>query len=91
MAKVGNLIVTVHMSDYDGIDERHWLPGDGIINWTNVISELVKNEYQGPFMFETSRRNPALLTTNEPVKKLNSKDITDCFQELKSNYLKSVK
>ena len=91
VSNAGNLIVTLHISDYDGVDERHWLPGDGIINWTNVISELVKCGYEGPFMFETSRRNPALLTANEPVTALKSKDLINCFQELKSNYLKSLK
>ena len=25
---IGNFVVTVHISDYDGIDERHWLPGN---------------------------------------------------------------
>jgi sugar phosphate isomerase/epimerase len=87
---VGDLIKTVHMSDYDGIDERHWLPGEGIINWVNVISALVNNGYKGPFMFETSRRKSAS-GRNEPSDILSPKDLADCFQELKTNYLKSLK
>jgi len=57
IAKVGNLITTIHISDYDGLDEKHWLPGKGVINWSKVISELIKIDYNGPFMFEVVPRN----------------------------------
>ena len=49
--KVGSYITTLHLSDYDG-KERHWLPGQGIINFNNVIGALEKTGYNGPFMFE---------------------------------------
>lgn len=49
--KVGSYITTLHLSDYDG-KERHWLPGEGIINWNNVIGALESSGYNGPFMFE---------------------------------------
>jgi len=53
---VGPRITTLHISDYDGIDERHWLPGaeKGIINWNNVVDSLVSIGYKGPFMFESA-------------------------------------
>lgn len=51
---VGNRIATVHMSDYDNINERHWIPGKGIIQWTPLVRQLQKNGYQGPFMFEVT-------------------------------------
>lgn len=54
---VGSLITTIHISDYDGLDEKHWLPGKGVINWKNVIQELVNAGYSGPFMFEVVPRN----------------------------------
>jgi len=49
---VGPLVRTVHIADYDGEDERHWLPGKGIIDWTAVVGALVEAGYPGPFMFE---------------------------------------
>ncbi|MDD4591537.1 MAG: sugar phosphate isomerase/epimerase [Parabacteroides sp.] len=52
--KLNNRIQTIHVSDYDGIDERHWLPGKGIINFPAVINALVKSGYKGPFMYEVS-------------------------------------
>ncbi|OGO83323.1 MAG: hypothetical protein A2Y21_02120 [Clostridiales bacterium GWC2_40_7] len=50
--KTGNRIVTTHVSDYDGIDERHWLPGKGINNWQEIVHVLVNAGYTGPFMYE---------------------------------------
>jgi sugar phosphate isomerase/epimerase len=88
VAKTGSLIVTVHISDYDGLDEKHWLPGTGVINWTNVIAELVKCGYNGPFLYETSKRKPLQDATSEPVK-LTAKDLYSNFTELKNNFIKS--
>ena len=31
---------TIHVSDYDGIDERHRLPFDGTNNWEEIVSKL---------------------------------------------------
>ena len=81
VAKTGHLITTVHISDYDGLDEKHWLPGKGVINWTNVVSELVKSGYQGPFMFEVSAKNNPGVTT---------KDLTSSWQQIKNNYHKTI-
>ena len=55
VAASGKRIVTTHMSDYDAVDEKHWLPYEGVINWKAVMTELVKAGYQGPFVFETDR------------------------------------
>jgi len=54
VAKVGKRIKSVHISDYDEVDERHWLPGKGIINWGKVVLELSKADYEGPFLFESA-------------------------------------
>ncbi len=51
---VGSSIVTLHICDYDGIDERHWLPGKGIINWNKVLESLELAAYDGPFIFESA-------------------------------------
>lgn len=49
---VGDKIVTVHISDYDFEDEKHWLPGMGKIDWKELISLLKAINYSGPFMNE---------------------------------------
>jgi sugar phosphate isomerase/epimerase len=67
---LGKRIYSVHMSDDDGIDERHWMPGQGIIDWQSLVAALLRVGYAGPFMYESSKHRegievtPALLSEN---------------------------
>ncbi|MBQ8955227.1 MAG: sugar phosphate isomerase/epimerase [Clostridia bacterium] len=45
-------VITTHLSDYDGVDERHWRPGMGIVPWKLVRDRLLAAGYAGPFLFE---------------------------------------
>lgn len=45
-------IYSLHISDYDFVDERHRLPGDGLNNWTGIIAQLKRGGYNGPLMYE---------------------------------------
>lgn len=45
-------MVSIHVSDYDGLNERHWLPGEGIIDWQALIAILRDGGYAGPWMYE---------------------------------------
>ena len=49
---VGNRIGTTHASDYDKVDERHWMPGQGVINWPSFMTNLLHYDYDGVFMTE---------------------------------------
>lgn len=49
---LGDKIVTLHVSDYDNINERHWLPGEGIINWHELYDTLLDVGYNGPWLYE---------------------------------------
>jgi sugar phosphate isomerase/epimerase len=51
----GNRIGTVHISDYDGINECHWIPGDGNIRWGELVHHIRKAGYTGVFMYETTK------------------------------------
>ncbi|MBO5221501.1 MAG: sugar phosphate isomerase/epimerase [Clostridia bacterium] len=51
--KVGKYAVTTHISDYDFIDEKHWFPLQGQINWRALQSALELVDYKGPFLYET--------------------------------------
>jgi len=53
LAKVAGRIVSMHCSDYDGVDERHWMPGEGMVPWKLVKETLSEVGYAGPFVFET--------------------------------------
>lgn len=47
-------ILSLHISDYDFIDERHRLPGDGLNNWKGLLAQLERAGYSGPLMYEVS-------------------------------------
>lgn len=49
---VGDKIVTTHFSDYDFKNERHWLPGEGKIDWVELIEALENVGYSGPIIYE---------------------------------------
>lgn len=48
----GDKIITVHISDYDLVNERHWLPGEGKLDWQSVYSALCEIGYKGPWLYE---------------------------------------
>lgn len=49
---VGSKIVTVHVSDYDFKDEKHWLPGEGDIDWQKLYNDLLAVGYNGMWLYE---------------------------------------
>jgi len=51
---VSKYMVTSHVSDYDFIDERHLLPGEGKVDWQKLLSDLSENGYAGIWLYELS-------------------------------------
>ena len=47
----GERLVTTHLSDNDGLEDRHWLPGHGIIDWS-TLSKHFPAGYQGSLTLE---------------------------------------
>ncbi|MCQ2471100.1 MAG: sugar phosphate isomerase/epimerase [Clostridia bacterium] len=56
--KVGDKIITTHISDYDFVDEKHWLPFEGKINWDEVVSALNEINYDGVWLYEIGFKAP---------------------------------
>lgn len=54
----GDRIVNIHVSDYDFLNERHWLPGEGKLDWTSLIRGLEKVGYSGVFLYELGSATP---------------------------------
>ena len=52
ISKIGKRILTTHISDHDYIAEKHWLPGEGKINWKAVIEALEEVGYTGSWTYE---------------------------------------
>lgn len=54
MSALGGRIVTLHISDHDGVRERHFMPGEGSINWGQFLRLLDEIGYGGPLMSEAN-------------------------------------
>jgi sugar phosphate isomerase/epimerase len=50
--RLGDRLIALHLSDYDGVDEKHWLPGKGVIDWKSFMEGLRDVGYDGPFNYE---------------------------------------
>lgn len=62
---LGNKLVTLHVSDFDEINERHWLPGEGRIHWPAFLKALKDVNYQGPFLYEIAFECPNTIHRRE--------------------------
>jgi len=54
MMKLGKKIFSVHLSDYDGITDCHWPPGQGIIKWAPIFAALRETRYDGVLSLDVS-------------------------------------
>lgn len=57
---LGKRILTTHISDHDYEDERHWLPGEGRIDWMALLSAFEAVGYDGVFNYEVSASLPEI-------------------------------
>ena len=46
-------IRSFHISDYDGIDETHWLPGQGLIDWIELMRHIRAIDHDLLLILET--------------------------------------
>lgn len=76
---IGDKIVTTHVSDYDFKDERHWLPGEGKIDWQRLIRALNEVGYSGVWLYEIDLTPP---WTIERDRDLTCQDFGDNAREL---------
>ncbi len=64
LARHDNRLVTTHLSDTDGGMDRHWLPGDGVIDWPAIMGALA-TDYTGPLMLEVMPYKTPDITAEE--------------------------
>ena len=64
---IGERIITLHVSDYDFVDERHWLPGEGKVDWSALIAALGDVGYGGVWMYEVDFKPSATAKEGERV------------------------
>jgi len=61
---LGRRLLALHCSDYDGIDEKHWPPFRGVINWKAFLLALKDINFSGPIHYQ------AVLDGETPTEKL---------------------
>ncbi len=66
--KLGDKIATLHISDYDFVDERHWLPGEGKIEWQKVYTAILSKGYKGPWLYEILLETPDTIQRSRDLK-----------------------
>ncbi len=84
---VGDKIITLHVSDYDFVNERHWLPGEGRVDWPRLIADLGAVGYDGYWLYEIGF---APSKTIERPRALTCRDFARNYQELMSGAAPSV-
>lgn len=80
--KIGSKIITTHISDYEMFEEKHWLPGEGLVDWQEVIAAFKEVGYSGPWLYEVSFAKPA---TIKRQRELNCADFVRNAEELFGN------
>ncbi len=64
---LGDKIITVHVSDYDFVDEKHWLPGEGSVDWNELYTALTSAGYRGAWLYELGLRPPKTLARSRDL------------------------
>ena len=51
---LGPRLIALHCSDYDGVDEKHWPPLRGVIDWPAFLAALRDVGFPGPLNYEAA-------------------------------------
>ena len=57
---LGKWLTTVHISDHDGVAERHWLPKQGANDWMKILAAFEQVGYNGAFLYEVEHEKLGL-------------------------------
>ena len=80
---MGDKIVTTHVSDYDEKNERHWLSGEGVIDWKALKDALIAVGYDGPWLYELGLSGS--LPTIDRERRLEYSDFKRNYDEIMSD------
>lgn len=49
---LGSRLAVTHLSDNDGVEDRHWLPGNGVVDWSAIAEVFPSQAYGGSIHLE---------------------------------------
>ena len=52
LKEYGDRLITTHLSDNDGMVDRHWIPGNGCIDWPKLGELFPSRSYRGSLTLE---------------------------------------
>ena len=58
VAEVGPRLVSLHISDNDGAAEKHWFPGEGVIDFVALMRALARAGFDGSLVLEVGAPTP---------------------------------
>lgn len=87
MDKLADKIVTVHISDYDFVDEKHWLPGEGKVDWNMLLAKFQEIGYDGVWLYEVALKSTKTMIRDRD---LTYKDVYDNAMSLFSGMKPAV-
>jgi sugar phosphate isomerase/epimerase len=82
-------ITTTHISDYDFIDEKHFLPGEGLVDWQKLINDLIEYGYKGIWLYELNFTSTRIKRERPLVPEDYMRNATELFTGKTPTVLKS--
>jgi sugar phosphate isomerase/epimerase len=58
LKKYPHRLKCLHISDNDGIEDRHWNIGEGVIDWNEFVQCFPSGQYKGPLSLEVFPKEP---------------------------------
>ncbi|MBO4647688.1 MAG: sugar phosphate isomerase/epimerase [Lentisphaeria bacterium] len=74
-------IRTFHISDYDGVDEMHWIPGQGLIDWPAVLRHIKAIDHDVVLILETHHQLKSEHREIDPVFSLRQNEAACWYLE----------
>ena len=74
-------INTFHISDYDGVDETHWMPGQGVYDWGEILDCINKIDHDTVLIFETTAQLKRTDREIDPAFRLRQNERACYFME----------
>jgi len=79
-------LLGIHVSDNDGVDERHWMPYEGVIDWAAAMKALKAARFNGAFVYEAVPRLLQLYLRSRPGQKRTDADLRFEYLRMRQDY-----